>query len=96
MSLGEFARANGVNAQRLKWWRKADGSWLCLAKRSSAPRVCRRWQMAGHRAGFRLFWRWKSRARTPSDGEVTQETKRLIRQMAKANAGAPRYQRLVA
>ena len=52
--------------------------------------------MAGHRAGFRLFWRWKSRARTPSDGEVTQETKRLIRQMAKANAGAPRYQRLVA
>jgi hypothetical protein len=22
MSLGDFARANGVNAQRLKWWRK--------------------------------------------------------------------------
>jgi hypothetical protein len=22
MSLGEFARANGVNAQRLHWWRK--------------------------------------------------------------------------
>jgi putative transposase len=45
-----------------------------------------------HRAGFRLFWRWKSRAGTPPDGGVSKETKRLIRQMAEANAGwgAPR------
>ena len=45
-----------------------------------------------HRAGFRLFWRWKSHAGGPSDGGVGQETKRLIRQMAQANVGwgAPR------
>jgi hypothetical protein len=41
---------------------------------------------------FRLFWRWRSRAGTPSDSGVTRETKRLIRQMAEANVGwgAPR------
>src|SRR5450432_1009821 len=45
-----------------------------------------------HRAGFRLFWRWRSRARTPSDGSVAPEVRRLIRQMADANVGwgAPR------
>ena len=45
-----------------------------------------------HRAGFRLFWRWRSRAGTPSDGGISEETKRLIRQMAEANVGwgAPR------
>jgi transposase InsO family protein len=45
-----------------------------------------------HRAGFRLFWRWKSRSGSPSDGGVSQETKRLIHQMAEANVGwgAPR------
>src|ERR1019366_1020236 len=45
-----------------------------------------------HRAGFRLFWRWKSRRRTPAQDEVSPETKALIRQMAKANTswGAPR------
>ena len=40
-----------------------------------------------HRAGFRLFWRWKSRSGSPSDGGISQETKRLIRQMAEANVG---------
>src|SRR5665811_1266262 len=45
-----------------------------------------------HRAGFRLLWRWKSRSGSPSDGGISQETKRLIRQMAEANVGwgAPR------
>ena len=45
-----------------------------------------------HRAGFRLFWRWKSRRRTPAQNEVSPQTKALIRQMAKANPswGAPR------
>src|SRR5450755_1473026 len=45
-----------------------------------------------HRAGFRLFWRWKSRYGSPSDGGISEETKRLIRQMADANVGwgAPR------
>src|SRR5450432_594824 len=45
-----------------------------------------------HRTGFRLFWRWKSHSGSPSDGGVSQETRRLIRQMAEANVGwgAPR------
>jgi hypothetical protein len=51
------------------------------------PETVIRW----HRAGFRSFWRWKSRrhAGTPS---VTPEIRRLIRQMNLANPlwGAPR------
>jgi putative transposase len=45
-----------------------------------------------HRAGFRLFWRWKSRARRPAESDVSAEVKQLIRQMATANKtwGAPR------
>jgi putative transposase len=45
-----------------------------------------------HRAGFRLFWRWKSRARTPAEGHVTPELRALIRRMAQANPlwGAPK------
>jgi hypothetical protein len=38
-----------------------------------------------HRTGFRLFWRWKSRARTPAEGDVSTEVKQLIRRMAEAN-----------
>jgi putative transposase len=45
-----------------------------------------------HRAGFRLFWRWKSRFRTPAKDEVSPEVKQLIRRIAEANVGwgAPR------
>jgi Integrase core domain. len=45
-----------------------------------------------HRAGFRLFWRWKFRSRSPAEGDVSAEVKTLIRQMAEANLkwGAPR------
>jgi hypothetical protein len=44
-----------------------------------------------HRAGFRLFWKWKSR---PSGGrpKVSEEIRALIRGMAMENPswGAPR------
>jgi hypothetical protein len=45
-----------------------------------------------HRTGFRLFWRWKSRSRTPAQNDVSPDVKALIQQMAKANVtwGAPR------
>ncbi len=45
-----------------------------------------------HRAGFRLFWRWKSRSRGPAERDVSAEVKALIRQMGEANVGwgAPR------
>ena len=38
------------------------------------PDIVVRW----HRAGFRLFWRWKSRSGSSSDRGVSQEIKRLI------------------
>ena len=74
-------RALWVVLSRL-WSRWADA--LVVVK----PDTVVRW----HRAGFRLFWRWRSRAGTPPEGGVSNETKRLIRQMAEANAGwgAPR------
>ena len=31
-----------------------------------------------HRAGFRLFWRWKSRSRTPAESDVSAEVKALL------------------
>jgi transposase InsO family protein len=45
-----------------------------------------------HRQGFRLFWRWKSRARKVGRKSVAPETVDLIRQMCRANPlwGAPR------
>jgi putative transposase len=64
------------------WSRWADA--LVIVK----PDTVVRW----HRAGFRLLWRWKSRARTPAEGHVTPEVRALIRRMAQANPlwGAPK------
>src|SRR5450759_5446556 len=64
------------------WSRWADV--LVIVK----PDTVVRW----HRTGFRLFWRWKSRPRTPAPDDLSPETKTLIGQMAKANPlwGAPR------
>jgi putative transposase len=64
------------------WSRWADA--LIVVK----PDTVVRW----HRAGFRLFWRWKTRARRPAEGDVSAEVKQLILQMATANKtwGAPR------
>ena len=64
------------------WSRWADV--LVIVK----PDTVVRW----HRAGFRRFWRWKSRPRTPAPNVVSPETKALICQMAKANTswGTPR------
>jgi transposase InsO family protein len=51
------------------------------------PETVVRW----HRAGFRLFWRWKSRSR-PGRPVVSAEIRQLIRQISIANPlwGAPR------
>src|SRR3954454_6257789 len=51
------------------------------------PETVIRW----HRAGFRSFWRWKSRRRAGRPS-VTPEVRRLIREMSLANLlwGAPR------
>ena len=51
------------------------------------PETVIRW----HRAGFRLFWRWKSRRRAGKQ-QVSLEVRRLIREMSLTNPlwGAPR------
>jgi len=64
------------------WSRWADA--LVVVK----PATVVRW----HRAGFRLFWRWKSRSHAPREDRVSPELKQLIRKMVAANPlwGAPR------
>src|SRR5271169_3585794 len=51
------------------------------------PDTILRW----HRAGFRAYWRWKSRGR-PGRPRVSRELRELIRRMSKKNPlwGAPR------
>ena len=51
------------------------------------PETVIRW----HRAGFRLYWRWKSRSRGGRP-KIPGEFRRLIREMSRANRlwGAPR------
>ena len=34
-----------------------------------------------HRAGYRLFWKWRSRRRRPGRPKVTEEIRALIRRM---------------
>ncbi len=48
--------------------------------------------IAWHRKGFRLYWRWKSRAGKSGRPSVSREVRELIRQMSSANPlwGAPR------
>jgi len=45
-----------------------------------------------HRAGFRLFWRWRSRSRHPGRPKISGEIRQLIRRMKVDNPGwgAPR------
>jgi transposase InsO family protein len=65
------------------WSRWADV--LVIVK----PDTVVRW----HRAGFRIFWRWKSRSRrSAAASEVSAEVKALILEMSEANVGwgAPR------
>src|SRR5215469_3628857 len=48
--------------------------------------------VAWHRAGFRLFWRWRSRPKRPGRPSVSVEIQRLIQRMKSENPswGAPR------
>lgn len=45
-----------------------------------------------YRKGFKLFWRWKSRARKPGRPPIEREIRDLIRRMSRENPtwGAPR------
>jgi putative transposase len=54
------------------------------------PETVIRW----HRQGFRLYWRWKSRASKPGRPAIEAEVRALIRRMCQENPtwGAPRIQ----
>src|SRR3984893_18330414 len=73
------------NADRLVFTRSIV--WLLGLSRVVRPDTILRW----HRAGFRAYWRWKSRGR-PGRPSVCRELRELIRQMSKENPlwGAPR------
>jgi len=62
------------------WLSHAWGGWksrLFLVQ----PSTVTRW----HRAGFRLFWRWKSRPRKTGRKTIVPATITLIREMNHAN-----------
>ncbi len=63
-------------------WRSA----LLIVK----PDTVVRW----HRQGFRLYWRWKSKAEKPGRPPIAPEVVALIRRMCRENStwGAPRIQ----
>ncbi|MBI4574665.1 MAG: transposase [Planctomycetes bacterium] len=66
-----------------RWW-KGWRQALVIVQ----PATVVRW----HREGFRLFWRWKSRRRSPGRPAVPREVRDLVRRMSLANPrwGAPR------
>ncbi len=79
-------RLRGTDRALLVWMTWLWPSLLGLS-RVVQPDTILRW----HRAGFRAYWRWKSRGRPGRPG-ITRELRGLIRQMSKENPlwGAPR------
>jgi hypothetical protein len=79
-------RLRGSDRALLAWMTRLWPSLLSLAH-VVQPETILRW----HRAGFRAYWRWKSRGR-PGRPRVCHELRELIRRMSKENPlwGAPR------
>ncbi len=64
--------------------------WVCLSRlwanwRSSLVIVQPATVVAWHRQGFRLYWRWKSRLRSPGRPLIDLAIRTLIRRMARDN-----------
>ena len=79
-------RLRGCDRALLVWITQRWPSLLGLAC-VVQPGTILRW----HRAGFRAYWRWKSRGR-PGRPRVSRELREMIRRMCKENPlwGAPR------
>jgi hypothetical protein len=79
-------RLRGSDRALLVWMTWLWPSLLGLS-RVVQPDTILRW----HRAGFRAYWRWKSRGR-PGRPRVSRELRELIRRMSRENPlwGAPR------
>ena len=67
-------------------------SWLWPKWRSALAIVKPETVIKWHRMGFRLYWRWKSRAGKPGRPPIEREIRDLIRRMSRENPtwGAPR------
>ena len=72
-------RLRGSDRALLVWMTWLWPSLLDLS-RVVQPDTILRW----HRAGFRAYWRWKSRGR-PGRPRVSRELRELIRRMSKEN-----------
>src|SRR5262249_60393929 len=81
-----FLRLQGSDRALLVWITRIWPNLLDLSQ-VVKPETILRW----HRAGFRAFWRWKSRHRAGRP-KIDRELRDLIRQMNKENPlwGAPR------
>ena len=79
-------RLRGIDRALMVWMTRLWPSLLNLS-RVVRPDTILRW----HRAGFRAYWRWKSRGR-PGRPKIGPELRELIRQMSRENRlwGAPR------
>jgi hypothetical protein len=79
-------RLHGSDRAVMVWMTRVWPSLLGLS-RVVQPDTILRW----HRAGFRAYWRWKSRGQ-PGRPEIEPELRELIRRMSKENPlwGAPR------
>jgi len=81
------ARLTPLDRALWAWLSRVWGAWR-TSLQMVQPDTVVRW----HRAGFRLFWRWKSRPRRVGRQAMASDTINLIRQMSAANPlwGAPR------
>jgi len=79
-------RLRGVDRAFMVWMTRLWPGLLSLS-RVVRPDTILRW----HRAGFRAYWRWKSRGRSGRP-QISGELRELIRQMSRQNRlwGAPR------
>jgi hypothetical protein len=79
-------RLHGSDRALMVWMTRVWPSLLGLS-RVVQPDTILRW----HRAGFRAYWRWKSRGQ-PGRPKIEPELRELIRRMSKENPlwGAPR------
>ena len=69
------------------WFSKLFRNWRSILV-IVQPDTVIRW----HRQGFKLYWRWRSRAKKPGRPQVWREIRDLVRQMCRENPtwGAPR------
>jgi putative transposase len=84
-------RAKVRDRDRLFWvWLSRFWTGWSSALVIVKPETVIRW----HRAGFRLYWRWRSRKRTVGRPKVEAEIRNLVRRICRENStwGAPRIQ----